>query len=47
MVQWMLAPANWTLPAGGAVVGYITNWIALKVSHTTSCLPIVPPHRPP
>lgn len=30
MVQWMLFPANWTLPAGGAIVGYITNWIALK-----------------
>ena len=26
----MLFPANWTLPVGGAVVGYITNWIALK-----------------
>jgi hypothetical protein len=30
MVQWMLFPLNWTLPVGGAVVGYITNWIALK-----------------
>ena len=30
MVQWMLFPFNWTLPIGGAVVGYITNWIALK-----------------
>jgi uncharacterized membrane protein YheB (UPF0754 family) len=30
MVQWMFFPANWTLPVGGAVVGYITNWIALK-----------------
>ena len=30
MFQWMLFPANWTLPVGGAVVGYITNWIALK-----------------
>ena len=30
MVQWMLYPANWTLLAGGSMVGYITNWIALK-----------------
>jgi uncharacterized membrane protein YheB (UPF0754 family) len=30
MIQLMLFPANWTLPVGGAVVGYITNWIALK-----------------
>lgn len=30
MVQWMLYPANWTLLAGGSLVGYITNWIALK-----------------
>ena len=30
MLLWMLYPANWTLPVGGAVVGYITNWIALK-----------------
>lgn len=30
MVQWMFFPYNWTLPIGGAVVGYITNWIALK-----------------
>lgn len=30
MLQWMLYPRNWTLPVGGAVVGLITNWIALK-----------------
>ena len=30
MVQWMLYPANWTLLASGSVVGYVTNWIALK-----------------
>ena len=30
MIQWMLFPAQWTLPVGGAIVGYITNWIALK-----------------
>ena len=30
MIQWMFFPYNWTLPVGGAVVGYITNWIALK-----------------
>lgn len=31
MVQWMIFPANWTLPLGGAVVGFVTNWIALKM----------------
>eukprot|EP01041_Mallomonas_annulata_P005739 gene5739-11607_t len=30
MIQWLFFPANWTLPAVGALVGYITNWIALK-----------------
>jgi len=30
MIQWMLYPKAWTLAAGGAVVGFITNWIALK-----------------
>lgn len=30
MVLWMLYPLNWTLPVCGAVVGYITNLIALK-----------------
>ncbi len=30
MFQWMVFPAQWTLPVGGAVVGFITNWIALK-----------------
>ena len=30
MFVWMLYPKNWTLPVGGAVVGYITNLIALK-----------------
>jgi uncharacterized membrane protein YheB (UPF0754 family) len=31
MVQWMLFPVNWTLPISGALVGYVTNWIALKM----------------
>jgi uncharacterized membrane protein YheB (UPF0754 family) len=30
MVQWMIYPVNWTLPISGAIVGYVTNWIALK-----------------
>jgi len=30
MFQMMLYPANWTLPVSGALVGYVTNWIALK-----------------
>lgn len=31
MVAWVLYDAPWTLAAGGAVVGYLTNWIALKL----------------
>lgn len=30
MIQWMVYPKGWTLPVGGALVGYVTNWIALK-----------------
>ena len=30
MVQWAVYPADWTLPVSGAIVGYVTNWIALK-----------------
>lgn len=30
LIFWMFYPKNWTLPIGGAVIGYITNWIALK-----------------
>jgi uncharacterized membrane protein YheB (UPF0754 family) len=30
MLQWMIFPSNWTLLAGGSIVGYVTNWIALK-----------------
>lgn len=31
MTQLMLFPANWTLPVSGAVVGFMTNWIALQL----------------
>lgn len=31
MFQWMLYPHPWSLPIGGALVGYVTNWIALKM----------------
>ena len=31
MMQWIIYPVNWTLPIGGAVVGFVTNWIALKM----------------
>ena len=31
MFAWVLYDAPWTLAAGGAVVGYLTNWIALKL----------------
>lgn len=31
MFSWGIIPQNWTLPVAGALVGYITNWIAIKL----------------
>lgn len=31
MIGWMFYQANWQLPVFGLVVGYATNWIALKM----------------
>jgi uncharacterized membrane protein YheB (UPF0754 family) len=31
MAAWAAYPAAWTLPAAGAFVGYITNWIAIHM----------------
>ncbi|KAJ1434675.1 hypothetical protein B484DRAFT_446502 [Ochromonadaceae sp. CCMP2298] len=31
MGLWLLAPKPWTLPVAGAVVGYVTNWLAIKM----------------
>ena len=31
MAAWAANPAPWTLACGGALVGYITNWIAIKL----------------
>ncbi|MGB5809586.1 MAG: hypothetical protein WBG86_03595, partial [Polyangiales bacterium] len=31
MIVWVLYPAPWILPAAGFGVGYLTNWIALKL----------------
>eukprot|EP00931_Biecheleriopsis_adriatica_P087220 TRINITY_DN61721_c0_g1_i1.p1 TRINITY_DN61721_c0_g1~~TRINITY_DN61721_c0_g1_i1.p1 ORF type:complete len:561 (+),score=93.22 TRINITY_DN61721_c0_g1_i1:105-1787(+) len=31
MLLWICFPNNWVLPAGGALVGYITNWVAIKL----------------
>ncbi len=31
MVVWVLYPAPWILPAAGFLVGYLTNWIAIKL----------------
>jgi uncharacterized membrane protein YheB (UPF0754 family) len=31
MALWAVAPKPWTLPVAGALVGYITNWIAIKL----------------
>lgn len=30
-VIWAVYPAPWVLPAGGFVIGYLTNWIALNI----------------
>ncbi|MGB8329783.1 MAG: DUF445 family protein [Polyangiales bacterium] len=31
MIIWVLYPAGWILPAAGFLVGYLTNWIAIKL----------------
>ncbi len=31
MFVWMYLPEWWVLPLGGLLVGYLTNWLALKV----------------
>jgi uncharacterized membrane protein YheB (UPF0754 family) len=31
MVAWIYFPQWWVLPLGGLIVGYLTNWIALKI----------------
>jgi len=31
MIVWVLYPAPWILPAAGFGVGYMTNWIAIKL----------------
>jgi uncharacterized membrane protein YheB (UPF0754 family) len=31
MIAWMLIPEWWVLPLGGLIVGYLTNWLALKI----------------
>lgn len=31
MAAWARISAPWTLPAAGALVGYVTNWIAIKL----------------
>ncbi|GAB5360411.1 hypothetical protein AAMO2058_000625600 [Amorphochlora amoebiformis] len=31
MFAWLVFPRWWTLPLGGAAVGYLTNWLALKM----------------
>lgn len=30
-LAWARYPLNWTLPVAGALVGYVTNWIAIKL----------------
>jgi uncharacterized membrane protein YheB (UPF0754 family) len=31
MAAWAVYPSAWTLPAAGALVGYVTNWIAIRM----------------
>lgn len=31
MAAWAYKPAAWTLPVAGAAVGYVTNWVAIKL----------------
>ncbi len=38
MLVWIYYGAWWTLPVGGFIVGYVTNWLAIKM--------MFEPHRP-
>ena len=31
MALWVVKPKPWTLPVAGSLVGYVTNWIAIKL----------------
>ncbi len=31
MALWAVHPKTWTLPVAGSLVGYVTNWIAIKL----------------
>jgi len=31
MILWIMFPNEWVLPVGGALVGYLTNWVAIKL----------------
>lgn len=31
MMLWSIVPKPWTLPMAGALVGYVTNWVAIKL----------------
>ena len=31
MIQWVYIPVWWTLPVAGFAVGYLTNWLAMKM----------------
>jgi len=31
MTLWIMLPSSWVLPVGGALVGYVTNWVAIKL----------------
>jgi uncharacterized membrane protein YheB (UPF0754 family) len=31
MLVWIFYPQWWVLPTGGLIVGYLTNWIAIKI----------------
>lgn len=45
MIVWVSKPKPWTLPVAGAIVGYATNWIAIKLLfdpvEPVQCGPIV------
>eukprot|EP00854_Cymbomonas_tetramitiformis_P021119 gene21119-25358_t len=45
MALWIAVPRGWTLPIAGALVGYATNWIAIKLlfepADPTPCGPFV------
>jgi uncharacterized membrane protein YheB (UPF0754 family) len=45
MAAWYFYPADWTLPVCGIIVGYVTNWLALKLIFEPKRMIVVGPWK--